>query len=309
LVGGKGGGISVCPASPAPARVRTGVIDEKAGMLRRRAHGRKRMSDSSMEYWEQRLREGPKLENVGWIGLGRAFNEGMYRIRVATFLPRVKRALRTCGIDRRAARVLDIGSGSGFYIDLWKRLRVRELSGADITTAVVDSLRARYPDVPFRRIDISSRDVPLQRESLDAISCMDVLFHIMDDEGYRQAIENCASLLRRGGIFIFTENCLHRKRIGGPHQVSRSLEEIVALLHKAGFQVLARRPCFVLMNTPVDSENRILRALWRAIMALASRSERSARIVCAMLYAPERALVSLLREGPSTEMLICRKVS
>ena len=37
---------------------------------------------------------------------------------------------------------------------------------------------------------------------------MDVLFHIVDDEGYARAIRNLAALLAPGGLLVLTENFL-----------------------------------------------------------------------------------------------------
>ncbi len=55
---------------------------------------------------------------------------------------------------------------------------------------------------------------------------MDVLFHIVDDEGYARAIRNLAALLAPGGLLVLTENFLHRDTGRARHEVDRSLEEI-----------------------------------------------------------------------------------
>lgn len=257
------------------------------------------------EYWEQRLAGGPTLQRVGYRALGAQFNRWMYRVRRANFLRHVGRAMRRCGIDPQNARVLDAGCGSGFYVERWRELGVRDVTGWDLTEAAVSALRKKYPETAFARVDISSPEAA--RGSFDCISCMDVLFHIVDDAGYTIAIENLSSMLPRGGLLVLTENCVHGRAHGNAFQDSRSFREIQSVLTRNGLEILSRTPAFVLMNAPVDSENAFLHAYWRALHRVVARSEAIGWVVGAALYLPERILTALLREGPSTEVLICRR--
>lgn len=258
-------------------------------------------------YWERRFQSGPSLDTVGWLGLGLAFNRWMYRVRARIFRTRVRRALRVCGIAPRTAKVLDVGSGSGFYLDLWQRMGVRRVFGCDLTQAAVGKLQALFPGVEVSQADIGDERVPFEPGSFDAISCMDVLFHIVDDARYERAIRTCASLLRPGGILVFTDNFLHGGPIRIAHQASRSLQQIESAVASAGLRVIERRPVFVLMNTPVDSHNRLLQFCWRVLNAVVRRYPALGSPAGMTLYPPELLLSSVLREGPSTEMMICRR--
>jgi len=265
------------------------------------------MNESQVrQYWEERLGAGPTLENVGWLGWGAGFNKWMYRIRARVFVKRVRAALKRQGVPTGRSSILDIGCGSGFYIDLWKRIGVRDICACDLTAAAVDALRKRYPDVSFLQADVGERIVPYDAESFDAISCMDVLFHIVDDNRYRQAVGHCAHLLKRGGLLILTENCLHSPTVRSKSQVSSSLPEVEDAITAAGLSILERRPMFVLMNTPVDSKNAALNRFWAFLRALARRNRHFGFLAGIALYPLDLTLTSFLREGPSTEILICR---
>lgn len=258
------------------------------------------------DYWEQRLAGGPTLDKVGYRALGRHFNEWMYRVRRAHFVHRVGEALRRYGIDVAQADILDAGCGSGFYIERWRELGARRLSGWDITVSSVNALREKHPGVTFERMDIGTQMSPAG--AFDCITCMDVLFHIVDDEKYAHAIANIARLLNPGGVFVFTENCLHERPLNNPFQNSRTLTEIERLLEANGLAIVERRPMFALMNAPIDSKNSLLHAYWKALHASVARSEALGWLLGALLYIPERIITSLLSEGPSTEMLICRRM-
>lgn len=108
---------------------------------------------SSRAFWEERLAADWNETGVGYRALGRAFNTWMYRVRREVFLREVGRL----PLDVRAADVLDVGSGTGFYVDLWKELGARSVTGCDLTQAAVDRLRDRFPGTPFRQVTSVSR--------------------------------------------------------------------------------------------------------------------------------------------------------
>lgn len=66
------------------------------------------------DFWENRLEDDWTESGVGYRALGRPFNTWMYRVREEVFLREVGR------LGPRGARVLDAGSGTGFYVDLWE---------------------------------------------------------------------------------------------------------------------------------------------------------------------------------------------
>jgi SAM-dependent methyltransferase len=252
------------------------------------------------DYWSDRLGREFSLEGVGYLGLGESYNRWMYAVRRRVFRDVVK------GRVDSSASVLDVGSGTGFYVELWRELGVRQVTGSDLTAISIEQLGERFPDSRFSALDLSK---PLTGEAgpFDAISAMDVLFHIVDDDGYTQAIENLAAMLAPGGILVFTENLLHGRTERGRHQTSRSLEVVSSLLTEAGLEVELRRPVFVLMNTPVDSDSALLEKSWKAINILVRGHSRRGWAVGAALYPLELALGRLLEDGPSTEIVVCRK--
>lgn len=259
------------------------------------------MPDSdTRSYWERRFGNEVSLRTVGWLGLGGRFNAWMYRVRARQF----RRLVALYAFP--GMRVLDVGSGSGFYVELWRRFGAC-VAGCDITDAAVDTLRARYPGVPFERADVGEPGALGESARYDAVSAMDVLFHIVDDARWSSALANVASVLRPGGVFVLSDNFVHGTALRAATQVNRSLEEFERELTRDGFEVLVRRPVFALMNTPVDTRNRAYRAAWRATTAIARRHEILGGLAGAMLYPFEIALTSMLREGPSTELMICRR--
>jgi hypothetical protein len=136
---------------------------------------------------------------------------------------------------------------------------------------------------------------------------MDVLFHIVDDEQYRRAFVNIASALAPGGWFIWSDNFLHHDTERVMHQASRSLAESEDAVRAAGFEIVERVPMFVLMNYPTDSTSKLGRLAWTAMVSPAALAEPLGWLVGAALAPVDTWLTSVMRESPTTEIMVCRK--
>ena len=101
--------------------------------------------------------------------------------------------------------VLDIGSGSGhwikFYLDV---LQAAQVAGVDLSESSVRELEARFQDNPKVRIfegNISDPEFNLG-EQFDIINAIGVMFHIVDDTQWKQAVKNLACHLKVDGLMI-----------------------------------------------------------------------------------------------------------
>ncbi|WP_197167910.1 class I SAM-dependent methyltransferase [Neorhodopirellula pilleata] len=252
------------------------------------------------DYWESRLTENFNLRGVGDIGLPNSYNKCLYSIRRFAFRLATKNLK---GLEKPS--VLDVGSGTGFYIQQWLEHGAEALNGSDLTSTAVENLQAQFPAAKFRQMDISAT-LPEGIGTYDAVSCFDVLFHIVDDQKYNAAIANIASLIKSGGYFFYSDNFLKSEtRI--THQSGRTEQTIVNELEKNGLQIVRRLPMFVLMNDPVRSDSRPLRKAFSLTYRLASRGEEWGKLVGNVLMPIERCLIRCKTRGPSTEIMVCHK--
>ena len=260
---------------------------------------------NSKQYWESRLRGKWGLHGVGYDALGRYYNNWLYRVQGKIFLRHIR--FLVDGWDK--VDVLDIGSGSGYYVNLWKLLGANSVTATDITLFATKELQKKFPDIVCYQLDIGD-NLPklLYNKQYHIISAFAILYHIVDDRRYQRAIENIFQMLCPGGFFIFSENFIHGETIRSEHQVSRSLSEIKTILEKTGFKVKARVPMFALMNNPVDSRSVIFKTIWKGMMFPISKLHFLGFILGALLYPFELILTSHLKEGISTELMICEKM-
>lgn len=254
-------------------------------------------------YWEQRLTKTFDLSGVGYLALGESYNNWLYRIRKHIF----HRCLKFIVIDLNTAAVLDIGSGTGFYVEQWQEAGDCNIVGIDITSVAVQMLRSKFSDHKFYEIDITEDISSLGKQKFDVVSAFDVLFHIVDDDLYEAALTNIYSVLKPGGWLLFSDNFVHHQAVTTLHQRSRQINMISQMLSKAGFTETKRFPMFYLMNGPVDTDSRLLKKWWRLLLRVTAKGEAAGFIIGFLLYPLELLLISMMQESPTTEVMICKK--
>ena len=61
-------------------------------------------------------------------------------------------------INVKGKNILDIGCGTGFYIEYWSKRKAASITGLDITEKSIMELQAFFPKFSFIRADISSKN-------------------------------------------------------------------------------------------------------------------------------------------------------
>jgi len=101
-------------------------------------------------------------------------------------------------------KVLDVGTGAGFWAVFFERMGCFPLA-VDIAASSVMYVREKGIDAVLCDVaDDSSIQALLPRGPFSIISAMNVLHHIVDDERFRNAIENCSALIDDGGYLFIT---------------------------------------------------------------------------------------------------------
>ncbi len=257
-------------------------------------------------FWETRLRGRFELAGVGFRGLGNAYNRALYRQRDVV----LRRALRRFGIEPRGADIVELGPGTGFYVERWRDAGARSVVGLDITAVVPERLAERFPEYRFAQADVTRR-WPVDDGSADLVTAFDVLFHIVDDAGFEAALGEAGRVLRPGGHLLVSDLFLHGPALRGHHQVSRSLADYERVLNAAGLDVLGRVPVFVTMHPAYDlppGRRRDLALRWWAWLeaTILANPRRGHRLGWGLGWV-DRVLTKPFRGGPSTELLVARR--
>jgi SAM-dependent methyltransferase len=255
-------------------------------------------------FWEERYRS-VDLTRSGHCDLPEAYNRWLYRRKQAVLL----KGLQQVGCAPPGQRVLELGVGTGVYVDFWKRHGVTDLTGVDISEPALQALRARHPGGRFLRRDLTAPGLADEvGDGYSMVTALDVLYHVVDDTLLDAALRNVGQVLRPGGLLVMHDQFLHRPSEDRGYIRWRSLEDWNRLLGAAGFEVLVRRPIFFTMIEPTDVQSprglRWMSAFWDAAYPCIGRFPVA---MGTLLYAADTVLGAMLKEGPSMELLIARR--
>jgi SAM-dependent methyltransferase len=135
------------------------------------------------------------------------------------------------------AVVLEAGCGEGYGAALLART-ARLVIGLDYDELTAAYVAARYPGVRMTRGNLAH--LPLADEVLDVVTNLQVIEHLWDQPGF---LAECARVLRPDGLLLIsTPNRItfspgRDTPLNPFHSRELSAEELVELLHAAGFGV------------------------------------------------------------------------
>jgi len=211
-------------------------------------------------------------ERVGYVGLGESYNRWIYRIRRRHFL----RLARRHGLTP-SARVLDVGLGSAFYIGLYKELGITGVCGVDISPTAVARARSTFPSCRFAVCDISA-GLPAEidpQQGFDWVSAMDMLYHIVEDDLFSEALRHCGRAVRPGGRLVVSDNFPARSLPPDAHQAYHSLEDYERILAPLRLHLVEVSPVFFVSNGQVGCEGamyRLMSLYWRAFSRMLGKA-------------------------------------
>lgn len=253
------------------------------------------------KYWDDRLANHYDLIGVGDISLGYNYNKWSYSVTRKILKKLFSKYVNSSG----DIAVLDIGSGTGFVIEIWQSLGMK-VTGIDISATAVKNLSIKFPSSAFLEFDIGSGKLPLEDNKFDCISAASVLYHIVDDKALSQALDNIHRILKPGGYFIFSDNFVHNTEYNITHQKCRTLSEYEQALKEKGFDIIDRLPNYVLMNDPVDAKGKFYPRVWSLLTRLSKKSKMFDAIIWPALYPVELFLTANMKESPAQEFMICK---
>jgi SAM-dependent methyltransferase len=259
----------------------------------------------AQHYWEERLATNLGLTTVGHAGLGYAYNAWLYRARYRA----LRRALATTNVNVRDGAVAEVGVGSGAYIPFWQAQGIRHLTGFDITQVSADTLSVRYPEYAFYQCDIGATLPAAARRNHDLVTAFDVLFHIVDDASFANAIANLARLIRPGGHAVISDSLADRAWGPTRTEYHRTFEHYRGEMAKNGLSVAGIEPIFYTMTTTFAGAPVLARFTRRATRAIGKLAARPVtawvnQMSGAALYLADGMLARSGERGPSLNLLV-----
>jgi SAM-dependent methyltransferase len=167
----------------------------------------RRIPYEAKNFFEQHYSTAPGGVITDRFTIGRRFDENSAALHYFSIESRILTYLndrRRVNADNQVS-VLDIGSGAGHWIEFYLRtFRTARVTGVDLSSVCVRHLAERYAGdtrVIILSGDIVRRDA-IPAQCYDIINAIGVIFHIVDDRSWLQALQNIATRLNPGGLMV-----------------------------------------------------------------------------------------------------------
>ena len=256
-------------------------------------------------YWSNRY-QTIDITKSGHIDLPADYNVWLYRCKKDALL----NALSKAGFQLNGSSVMEVATGTGVYVELWKQQGVKRMSGIDISQAATDHLKQRFPDYTFNKYDVSEPGLEsIVGNNFDLVTAIDVLYHVIEDNKFASALKNLAQITKPGGLLVVHERFLQHRERSFSYIRWRTLQTYIEALNEAGFDVLFRMPTFFFSVRPYDfkspqTEQR-MNLLWNKL--LLPFILRYPNTTGRMIYWLDKSLGRIFSKGPAFDMMVCRR--
>ncbi len=194
-------------------------------------------------YWETRLSDRPNLRGTGHRAFSLDYNNLLYQAQ----LDCLRLVLARHAVTVRGRSVLDVGSGTGFYIRYYVEQGARPVTGLDITEVSVRYLQNAYPQQCFVTGDIAAPHLPVS-PAFHLISAISVLYHILDDALFERALANLCEHLHPDGYLVLSDTFAKSVLPTARHAKYRSLATYRTVLDRYHVKMVELAPIYYLMN-------------------------------------------------------------
>jgi SAM-dependent methyltransferase len=253
-------------------------------------------------YWKDRLGRQFDLTGVGYRRRSAAFNRWVYRVRTEL----LDELFEQNGWPLEGRAILDVGCGTGYFIDHWLRRKARPIVGIDVTEVSVQTLAQRFPEARFQLADLGEPNLAVDGQ-YEYISVFDVLYHIVDDRRFEQAVANLSRLSHAGSKVIITDLFGNSSVKGKKHVRNRSLDCYTEVFAKKGFRLLEIRPLFFTLMPPGRLAGWLgywVGSLGWEVLTMPARWERLGQLWGRLLYKVDSNLRRRFDRGPSHHLAV-----
>lgn len=185
------------------------------------------------KFWDDRHAVESELRSGGDISLAEQDNLIFYYVRLGKLL----QLLASASPLLPRFSILDAGCGKGWFSRALAAVGLHVL-GIDNSPAAIQYAR-QSGGGPKYEVSPLATYKPLHH--MDAVICVDVLFHIVDDDEWEASVRNIANIVRPGGTLVYADTTQTVRRMSGSYIAYRPKADYKSLLKEYDFTF--RRVC------------------------------------------------------------------
>ena len=206
-------------------------MSEDHQVARDEAVGEGLSPSQSRQYWDTRHREVADLCSGGSLAYDQATNAMLYDVRRA----RLIQAMGAESDPEIPLRVLDAGCGKGHFSRSLVEYGHR-VDGIDTSPQAITECRRRA--IGSDTYSVSSLRSWRPSYLYDVVICIDVMFHLMDDDEWLSSLRNLAALIRLGGRLVVTDHDAEEDIVWASYQKTRARSRYAKVLREQGMEIV-----------------------------------------------------------------------
>lgn len=186
--------------------------------------------DKTRQYWDAMITgagQAAVIDPNDWRGLKNAYIALSHHQALFPILNRLP----------EHASILDFGCGTGMFLASFQRVRPDILGvGVDLSEAMLTEAVRLHPQLARQIIAYDGHRLPFADRSVEALTCIGVLFYICEDSRLLAMANEFHRVLKPGGWVVAVDQ-VRRKTYPQPehHKIQRTPEQLVALFTQSGF--------------------------------------------------------------------------
>jgi len=209
--------------------------------------------ESEKEHWNESVKSIDRYSSVGIQGFPTIIN----KYRKKSLFPIITNELDNRGIQIDSTKILDAGCGTGIYSE-WYARSGADVVGIDLSDSAIENIKELNIPGTYQQSSLDNLSFP--DDTFDIVHSFSVLYHIVDDDDWEQALMEMARVLKPGGLMLLridwvdqTERVTERRKI-------RNKQAYLNIFHKNGLSVdsiqsFPDQPMFKKLTTRLPSKN------------------------------------------------------
>ena len=178
------------------------------------------------EFWDLRHQRASEMRSGGDQSHDDPTNKLFYALRLGRLID----AMGDQTAVEAPLEVLDAGCGNGWFARQVAAFGHRVV-GIDGSPTAVENAR-KVGGGP--RYEVATLSGWRGDRLFDVVYCIDVLFHIMQDDEWEASVRNLAAHVRLGGLLILVDRADDHRRVWGAYQVTRPRGAYLELAEQLG---------------------------------------------------------------------------
>ena len=189
------------------------------------------------QYWDKRIASVSDYQAIGRVDLPERVN----KMRKKRLFSQLDEIYSRRDVDLSKAAVLDAGCGNGIYSRYYAEKRA-EVVGIDFSNQAIETIRENGINGEFSVGSINQ--IPYRTDSFDVVHCFSVLYHIINDDAWEDAVAELCRVLKPGGILTLRVAWQEREQDVAEHVRFRSKGKYKQRLKAAGVTSSSTYPIY-----------------------------------------------------------------